>query len=692
MEILSPASNMQHIQVAIDHNANAVYGGLTKWNARNKAINFTTDQYNFLIDELHKKNIKFFLTLNILMLDDEIEEVIDFLRNNTLPDSFIVTDMGLIKRLSEEFPQVPLHFSTQFGCHNVDDVNYVESLGGTRSILARELTLEEINLIKNNTNIELECFIWGSQCISFSGLCFFGTIINGGGGNRGKCMITCRDIYSVNDEKGHYMYVPDMDSINIVSKLRDIDCLKIEGRRRNPNEIAKILDKINSNIDSNVNKGYVFGEDILHNGLYEKINSRIKPIMCAKDVKNICNDDICIEFLDSTPIRFSNDYKNQNVMYIGTEIKKSYNVRRKNISLDLLFDNKDLKEVLYVNHNGTGHTFFCQNDQKRNLNIKLLIKEIEDKNSNINIYNTRYKKNKDDSYYISNNMYKEIVDYITKDCLSNNNNDLKNNKFKISKLFVEISDESMIEQLVHDKDVKIIYNISTIKKLKNISSVIEKFDNKIIYKLPLFNWKSEMILKYLEMLSGKDVMFTRLSQIYLTKNVVFNKKYIDYTIYVWNKHALKYLKENGIEEFTASPELSYDTNKRIFENENFQVIIGGKIPMVFTRNCFGHIFDCNGCAKKKELKEIKNEDKNMKFEVICEDDFRMVLNQNPILNDYSKVDVSKNTSFRYITIGQSIDTIKKTILIFKSKNYYNELKKNSEWKNSYECNLLQGKE
>ncbi|MEG2510749.1 MAG: peptidase U32 family protein, partial [Bacilli bacterium] len=407
MEILSPASNMQHIQVAIDHNANAVYGGLTKWNARNKAINFTTDQYNLLIKELHKNNIKFFLTLNILMLDEEIEDVIEFLKNNLLPDSFIVTDMGLIKRLSEEFPQVPLHFSTQFGCHNIDDVNYVESLGGTRSILARELTLEEINLIKKNTNIELECFTWGSQCISFSGLCFFGTIINGGGGNRGKCMITCRDIYSVNNEKGHYMYVPDMDITNIVRKLKDIDCLKIEGRRRNPVEIAYVLDKINLNINSNTGKGYIFGESILQNGLYEKINSRIKPIMCAKDTKNIDADDVCVEFTNSIPIRFSNDYQNEKVMYIGTEIKKLYNVELKNISLDLLFDNEYLKEVLYVNSNGTGHTFFEEDDGKRKFDIKLLIKEIESKNANINIYITRYKKNKNNSYYISDNMYKK---------------------------------------------------------------------------------------------------------------------------------------------------------------------------------------------------------------------------------------------------------------------------------------------
>ena len=99
MEILSPSSNMEHIKVAIDHKANAVYGGIKKWNARNKAINFSNEEYNYLINELHKHGIKFFLTLNILMLDEEIDEAIEFLKNNTLPDSFIVTDIGLIRRL-----------------------------------------------------------------------------------------------------------------------------------------------------------------------------------------------------------------------------------------------------------------------------------------------------------------------------------------------------------------------------------------------------------------------------------------------------------------------------------------------------------------------------------------------------------------------------------------------------------------
>ena len=94
----------------------------------------------------------------------------------------------------------------------------------------------------------------------------------------------------------------------------------------------------------------------------------------------------------------------------------------------------------------------------------------------------------------------------------------------------------------------------------------------------MFNWKSQNLLPYLSLLENQEVMFTRFTQLNLCKNIKFKKKYVDYTIYVWNKKTLKYLKDNGIQEFTTSPELSYETNKKIFENDNMQVIIGGKLP------------------------------------------------------------------------------------------------------------------
>ena len=692
MEILSPASNMNHITVAIDGKANAVYGGLKKWNARNKAINFTTEEYNVLIEKLHKNNIKFFLTLNILMLDDEIKEVIDFLKQNTLPDAFIVTDIGLVQELHKEFPNVPLHFSTQFGAHNIDDINYIKSLDGERAILSRELTLPEINNIKENTDIELECFIWGSQCLSFSGLCFFGTLINGGGGNRGKCIITCRDIYSINSNKGHHLYVPDMNCIDLKSKLDGIDCLKLEGRRRNPQEIKEILEKINNNIFDSKSVGYLLGTSIKDNNLYEKINTRTKPFMKASDLENIKENDICLKYENNIPISFSQDYSDDNVMYIYTELKKSYNINKKNISLDLIIENNLIKEILYMNYKGDGKTFFGNDKNLIEIDFNKLINLIEKNNSNINVYKIKYQRTDDKKIYINSDIYDGLIKYILKDC-ENRQYKIINNKLKLNTLYLDTMDLNVVDKFINDDFVKIIYDISTINNLKQIEKVISKYGNKIIYKLPVFNWKSENLMPYLSLLENKEIMFTRFTQLYLCKDIIFKKKYVDYTIYVWNKKTLNYLKDYGIQEFTISPELSYETNKKIFGNNNMQVIIGGKLPLVYTRNCFSHLFGCGNCKNNQcNKKNIKNDDKNLDFEILCNDDYRYILNSNPTLNDYSKINITQNTTFRYSTLGQSIELIEKSINCFKKENYYKELKNISFWENSYECNLLEGKE
>lgn len=692
MEILSPASNMEHIKVAIDGKANAVYGGLKKWNARNKAINFTIEEYNLLIKELHKNNIKFFLTLNILMLDKEIKEVIKFLKNNTLPDAFIVTDIGLIKELNKEFPEVPLHFSTQFGAHNIDDVNYIKSLNGQRAIMARELTLEEINNVKKNTDIELECFVWGSQCLSFSGLCFFGTLINGGGGNRGKCIITCRDIYSINNNQGHYLYVPDMDCLNLISKLDNIDCLKLEGRRRNPGEIKKILDQINSKTLSTQTVGYLLGDNVKQNKLYEKINARTKSFMRAKDLMDLNANDVCVRYKNGIPQEFSKDYHNSNVFYIYTEIKKSYDINKKNVSLDLAIKNNIITEILYMNYKGDGHTFYGSNSELMDIDLNQLIKQIEIKNNDINIYKIKYKRNNNRSLKINKILYNKIIDYILKDCKPKVNSIISQN-IKLNKLYLDTTDINVVDKFVKDNFVKIIYDIGTVNNLKNIDKVIKKYGDKIIYKLPLFNWKSENLLPYLELLKEKEVMFTRLTQINLCKNIFFKKKYTDYTIYIWNKKTLKYLVENDFKEFTASPELSYETNKKIYGDRPMQLIIGGKLPLVYTRNCFNHLFGCLNCSNNQcNKKKIKNIDKNMNFEILCNDDYRYILNKDPILNDYSKLDIKNNMSFRYTTFGQSLAEINQSIKCFKNSDYFKELKKIGFWKNSYECNLFEGKE
>ena len=268
-----------------------------------------------------------------------------------------------------------------------------------------------------------------------------------------------------------------------------------------------------------------------------------------------------------------------------------------------------------------------------------------------------------------------------------------NNKMKLKNIYLETKELSVIDEFLNDDFVKIIYDISTVNNLKKIEKVIKKYNNNIIYKLPLFNWKSENLKPYLKLLQNQEIMFTRLTQIYLCKDIEFKKRYTDYTVYIWNKNTLRYLKENNIDEFTASPELSYEINKSIFETNSIQVIIGGKMPLVYTRNCFSHLFGCQKCKNNQNnIKNIKNKDKNLDFEILCNDDYRYILNKEPILNDYSKVNLNNNTSFRYISLGQDIESVKNTIKALKNDNYYKELRKQQYWENSYECNLLEGKD
>ena len=379
-------------------------------------------------------------------------------------------------------------------------------------------------------------------------------------------------------------------------------------------------------------------------------------------------------------------------MYIYTEVKKSYDINKKNLSLDLVIDNNIIKEILYMNYKGDGKTFFGNNENLIEIDFNKFINLIENNNPNINIYKIKYQRVNDKKIFINSNVYNDMIQYILKDC-KNKEYEILSNNIKLNSIYLDTMDLNVIEKFVGDDFVKIIYDISTINNLKDIEKVITKYGNKIIYKLPMFNWKSQNLLPYLSLLENQEVMFTRFTQLNLCKNIKFKKKYVDYTIYVWNKKTLKYLKDNGIQEFTTSPELSYETNKKIFENDNMQVIIGGKLPLVYTRSCFSHLFDCGNCKNNQcNKKNIKNDDKNLDFEILCNDDFRYILNSNPILNDYSKVNITNNTTFRYSTLGQSIDLIEKSINCFKKENYYEELRKINFWKNSYECNLLEGKE
>ena len=244
-EILSPAGSFEGFLASVNAGADAVYFSLTKYGARAYADNFDVDKAieALKISKLFGKRM--YLTLNTLLKEDELAEIYDLLKplyDNGL-NGVIVQDLGLIKYLRDNFPALPIHLSTQLSLTGQDSARFFKSLGITRAVPARELSLKELKNIKNNTGIEIEAFIHGAMCYSYSGMCLMSSFLGGRSGNRGRCAQPCRLPYDLNGKSEKYpLSMKDMCTINILPEILSagIDSLKIEGRMKRPEYAAGV--------------------------------------------------------------------------------------------------------------------------------------------------------------------------------------------------------------------------------------------------------------------------------------------------------------------------------------------------------------------------------------------------------------------------------------------------------------------
>lgn len=189
IELLSPVGDFECLKAAVQNGADSVYFGASSFNARASASNFDLSELKKAIEYAKLRGVNTHLTLNTLIKDDEFEEVV-FLAKKAYEfgiDAIIVQDLGLATYLIKNFPLLPIHASTQMTIHNLDGAKEAEKLGFKRAVLSRELSLEEIQYICANTKIEIETFIHGALCISYSGQCLFSSMVGGRSGNRGKC-------------------------------------------------------------------------------------------------------------------------------------------------------------------------------------------------------------------------------------------------------------------------------------------------------------------------------------------------------------------------------------------------------------------------------------------------------------------------------------------------------------------------
>ena len=277
-ELLAPVGSMEHLKVAINAGASSVYLSGKDYGARKFAQNFTLDEINEAVNTAHLHNVKVYVTVNTLIKQDELEDVINYLAKlySIGVDAVLIQDLGLVELINRHLPNLKIHASTQMTCENQLKLDYLESKGIKRVVLPREMRKDEIKNLK--TNMELEIFAHGALCYSYSGQCLMSSFKGGRSGNRGTCAQPCRQKYKVSGIKKEDYYLSPCD-LSLFDKLKEIaelniSCIKIEGRMRNKEYLAivisnyrKALNKLRSGKETKseeinlvFNRGFVEGQ------------------------------------------------------------------------------------------------------------------------------------------------------------------------------------------------------------------------------------------------------------------------------------------------------------------------------------------------------------------------------------------------------------------------------------------------
>jgi putative protease len=259
-ELMAPAGDWTMLRTAVNNGANAVYFGVDKLNMRAKAKNFMLDELNEIVSFCKEHKVKTYLTLNTILFEEELiqlDEIIPAAKNAGV-DMIICWDFGIIEKCNQY--EMPFAVSTQASISNSSSAKTFERLGAKRIVLARECSLEEIKKIRANTDLEIEAFIHGAMCVAVSGRCFMSHEIFGQSANRGECVQPCRREYEIYDGtkdtslllgEDYVMSAKDLCTIEFLDQLIEsgINSFKIEGRKRSPEYVAKVVSVYRQAID-----------------------------------------------------------------------------------------------------------------------------------------------------------------------------------------------------------------------------------------------------------------------------------------------------------------------------------------------------------------------------------------------------------------------------------------------------------
>ena len=261
IELLAPAGSFDALKAAVQNGANAIYLGGQKFGARAFAHNFDYEALKQAVNYCHLRNVKLYVTVNTLYTNQQIEDIISYIQYlyEINVDALIIQDMGLFHLIKNNFPNIEIHMSTQASVRNLEGVKYFEEQQVDRVVLAREMSIKEISEICHNCDIDIEVFVHGALCMSYSGQCLMSSMIAKRSGNKGECGQPCRLPYQLKEDNkivslhDRYLLSPkDLCSIENVDQLIEagIKSFKVEGRMKRPEYVGEVIKAYRKAIDT----------------------------------------------------------------------------------------------------------------------------------------------------------------------------------------------------------------------------------------------------------------------------------------------------------------------------------------------------------------------------------------------------------------------------------------------------------
>ena len=668
-ELLAPAGSLEILKGVIESGADAVYVGGSMFGARAYANNFTEEELLEAIDFAHLRGVKVYLTVNTLIKNSEFSKLYDYLLvyYKRGLDAVIVQDIGVVKAIHEYFPSLEIHTSTQMTVTGADGVRFLSQFGVTRVVMAREVSLAEMKRIHEETGMELEAFVHGALCYSYSGQCLFSSILGGRSGNRGRCAQPCRLPYTVEGKKDEYILsLKDMCGIKALDKLHDagVYSLKIEGRMKQLEYACGVVKYYRSYIDSMKPVTDADYDRIKALGNRCGFTDRYYFDHNGSDMVTYVKPNFVSNAAEPSPEKRKLSIEGELVLREGEP--GSLTVKRGDVTYKASIEPVSAalkapldKKAAIDRINKTGDTDFEFSHIKAQIGENVFVpngalnKLRRDAISGLcDKLLKKYYRN--DARYADMSRLTALPEHVVKSDAAHD--EAINDYTTICSCMTRAQLDTLIGYECFDVfylDFDMYDRKTLIQQFADDVKSLTKRNKKVYLMLPtIFRADSSdyfvSIAKELDKVSFEGFVVKNYEELYLTENLFTGKKVIlDHNMYTFNDVSKSAFFEHGVSGDTVPLELN---SKEIMHRNNIgsQMIVYGYYPLMTTANCVHK--NTKGCDKKQKLIYLKDR-YNKSFAVCnnCKECYNTIYNSLPTMltKNISKLKEAGIRSFRY---------------------------------------------